>query len=104
VRGEHVPGVPDGGAAWATGTRRRRGNVFYSATTGRDDGVGWWLQYCAGLLKHFPQFSRSYVEDELPMAQGWAFLSAAFELDPMGGSQPTEDCYIAQEVNRILGR
>jgi len=56
-------------------------------------------------MRYFPQFSRSYVEEELSMAEGWALLAGAIQGDgwlQFSGVQRKSPGYVAQQISEIL--
>ena len=54
------------------------------------------------MLRAFPQFTRAYVMDELPMLEGWALWSWAIENDT--GLVLKRKCrgYVGQEIDRRM--
>jgi len=53
-------------------------------------------------MRYYPQFSREYVEDYLPLDQGWAFLAAAIESDSWLVVKRVGPGYVGQEMENIL--
>jgi hypothetical protein len=57
------------------------------------------------LLRYYPQFTREYIEDALPLDEGWALLAVATENDgwlQFSGLKRTIPGYMAQEIATIL--
>ena len=72
-----------------------------------DEGLGWLLEYVCRLLKTYPSFNREFVWDELPMIEGWAYFSWAYENDAMnqlGGVSRTSPSYIKQESEKLISQ
>lgn len=53
-------------------------------------------------MRYYPQFSRGYIEDELPLDQARAFMAAAIEGDSWLMVKRVGPGYVAQEMARIL--
>jgi len=53
-------------------------------------------------MRYYPQFSRVYIEDELPLDQARAFMAAAIENDSWLMVKRTGSGYVAQEISKIL--
>lgn len=69
-----------------------------------DEGIGFLLEYVARLLHWYPSFTRTFVWDELPLVEGWAYYTAAYLDDPMhkfGGMRP-KGSYIKQESEKLI--
>jgi hypothetical protein len=57
------------------------------------------------LLRYYQQFTKDYVENELPMIQGWAFLADAMENDGwlnFCGLTRVGDGYVKQETRKLI--
>ncbi len=67
------------------------------------DGLGWWLEYVATLLKYYPgdlKRNLDFILFELPMDFGNALINAAIEKDGwfmLCGMKRTSPGYIAQQ-------
>ena len=68
------------------------------------DGLGWLVDYVARLVHWYPSFTRDFVMDELPMAEGWIWFSAAYLDDPMHkfSGVKLKGGYIAQERDELV--
>ena len=53
-------------------------------------------------MRYYPQFSRVYIEDELPLDQARAFMAAAIEGDSWLMVKRVGPGYVAQESSKIL--
>lgn len=59
----------------------------------------------ARLLHFYPQFTRDYVEFELPMSEGWAFHSYTLENDgwlAFNGLARKGKGYVARETDKLM--
>jgi hypothetical protein len=68
------------------------------------DGSGWYLEYVGRLMKTYTQFSLEYIENELPMAFGWALVGYAIENDgfyQFCGIKRIGNGYVKQEVEKL---
>jgi hypothetical protein len=57
------------------------------------------------LLKYYSQFSLDFVWDELPMGEGYAYLTVAIGLDgwaQFSGLKPEGETYLEQETNQLM--
>jgi hypothetical protein len=54
-------------------------------------------------MRYYPQFSRQYIEDELPLDQARAFMAAAIENDSWLMVKRVGPGYMAQEIAKLLG-
>jgi hypothetical protein len=68
------------------------------------DGHSWLINYVCQLMATFSQFSREYVLDELPMAEGWVYFVWAMDNDPvakiLGGQRGPR--FIKHEIDRLI--
>lgn len=58
-------------------------------------------------MRYYPQFSQEYVENELPMIQGWAFLADAMEHDgwlAFAGLERVSKGYVAVEIEKLMAQ
>lgn len=75
--------------------------TFPVAAAGAPDGLGWWLDYLARLCSRFP-WTRDFVLDELPMAEGFALLAWSVENNGIEPVRRVGKGYIATEIERLM--
>ena len=68
------------------------------------DGIGWFLEYVAALVKYYPSFTLEYVMDELPMEEGWCWWTYAILNDPVNkfSGAKVVDGYVKQMADELF--
>ena len=70
---------------------------MYSATSGRDDGLGWWLNLIGTLMR---DFHHTYDQAlACPVNRAFALMAFHAETHPFAAMERASDGYIAQEVS-----
>ena len=68
------------------------------------DGIGWLADYATTLVHWYPSFTREFVLDVLPLAEGWVWYASAVLNEPMNkfaGIKP-KNGFIRQESDKLI--
>lgn len=68
------------------------------------EGIGWLADYTTTLVHWYPSFTREFVLDELPLAEGWMWYSAAILNEPLNKFAGVKciGSYVAQEADKLI--